>query len=392
MVKTLLPSYFKDKLFTLDVKVTQTSADDLWKHLCDSFEGYDDKAYHLYKKVEQELENMRRENPYDRYSIRSWREGKVRPQYKYAGELYSLYDIERALSLTNLRMDFKFCCRDKELNWLEDETKEEQIRNIETQIHRAEYFFKMPSEVQELDEMLFLQAKQQWKIEDAEWLQEQERIRKLKSMHNEHRTPEQWRKCYEECCKAMRNGTDPDFFTSTGISPDFQTIPAHLLPQPDCELCMKEEQKRKEQEEAIAEYQRQLEQNRLDYERQRAEEEAKYEAEQEERRKRMKPLETLTCECCNVSVKGQAMFNAHLASKQHKQASLYCKLCDHTSRCANEHKAHLESKKHILRTQTPDGSLPPKVYTCEACEYSTPYLSAYRNHQKSKKHMDKCSS
>lgn len=391
MVKTLLPSYFKDRLNSIEVKVTQTSAEDLWKHFCDVVnDRYEEKVCAVFRRLEDKLNELQRENPYLRYDVKQWRQKRVRRHFdRMNSPVYNLYDLEKSMYFMEIKTDFAVCCRNKDLLWGDDPTKAEQIKAMEQILYRADRYFQMSRELEELDDMLYNEAHRQWRETDAEWLNEQERLQKVKAEHHSHKTPEQWKTYYTECCKLNGGKKDEMFFSYYGIPEDFVTIPSSKLLQADCELCIKEERARMEQEEANRKYEEEVEQQNRLWRMKQEEEERRRKTEEEERRKKEKPLTEYTCKDCDVTIKGEHNWKLHLTTKEHKHAKLYCKVCQHTSRCESEHTAHMESKKHLLRVEHPTGDIPAKVYTCEACQYHTTFLSAFHNHKKSKKHQDR---
>ena len=354
MPRPTMPTYFKN-MESYSVQLTKTSEEDLKEHFCKSSERYT-------AKVEADIDEQRRllkmlynENPYNQ---KNWRKGSPERLYKDGFDKKSLRD-EKANELKwqlDIQRDFK---------WAMDVYKWEEDWAVELMqfIYRSTERYKSNfDEIKHMDLLCFETAKQNWEVEDAEWITNQ----KLKKAHESHKPKSYWIDLFatdkqsEKWCK--------------GVIPDNEDT---------CKFCIEEKRISDEREEKM----------RLEEEQQEREEEERREERrllEEEKKRQRQAVELITQQCkeCNYTTNHSAMYQIHITSKQHliniKKQSLFCKACEHQSRTEIEHAHHLTTTKHKKNTGLVDPE--PEEYHCKCCDYKTPLKQNMAIHMKSKKH------
>jgi len=205
------------------------------------------------------------------------------------------------------------------------------------------------------------QARDEWKIRDAEWIKENLE----KEKHKNHKSKAEWEIEFKKIEEEMGLDFLKRWFPE-GIPNTEET----------CVYCINKARQLKEAEE----YGRQMEQ-----ENQKKDEEWKKQKESERTE-----MQKMTCECCNFSTFSDEAYEMHMESKEHEKtelfSSLFCKHCEIQFRNKIELNMHNQTKKHkyaagILEKQT--------EFHCEKCEYKTNLKQNFDKHCLTKSHIEK---
>ena len=109
------------------------------------------------------------------------------------------------------------------------------------------------------------------------------------------------------------------------------------------------------------------------------------------------PPEKKDCSICNISLIGEAQYNAHLEGKKHKkkmespnksesQSKFQCDLCNVEIMGEEQYNKHLEGKKHKKKLETPNKSENQTKFQCELCNVEILGEDQYNKHLEGKKH------
>ena len=112
------------------------------------------------------------------------------------------------------------------------------------------------------------------------------------------------------------------------------------------------------------------------------------------------PPEKKDCSICNITLIGEAQYNAHLEGKKHKkkmespnksenQSKFQCELCNVEIMGEEQYNKHLEGKKHKKKLETPNKSENQTKFLCELCNVEILGEDQYNKHLEGKKHKKK---
>ena len=92
------------------------------------------------------------------------------------------------------------------------------------------------------------------------------------------------------------------------------------------------------------------------------------------------------CAICNVTITGEAQYNAHLEGKKHKKklenpnkssenqsTKFQCELCSVEILGEDQYKKHLEGKKHKATLDKTQNPVPTQQFRCETKISSSPF-------------------
>ena len=373
MPRQSLPSHLKN-LKTYGVLLTQTTEEDLLKHLQEASKRYESHWQGYYDKLNGIVQDLHDRNPYRKHN---WRKGSPERRYKNGWEWndFAVDDDDKMKAyywIFDIRHDLKRC--GDEFKWGEkDDEIGQWYRDFEYQVGRLiSNLHETEKELKWVDERNFASAKKEWETEDAEWIDYQKRLKE----HQMHRSRQAWLELFARDKESQewyikRNGGD-------GIPNTDET----------CEFCIRKKKQDEEYEarRKVEEAERLAEEERYRQEREEAE---RRKAEERQRKWAEMNAVLYTCEDCDFSTRNKWNYENHLDSKQHahvvKQKSLFCKQCQVQCRTQMEYDHHVSTNKHKKAI----GEVKEKVWRCEACDYTASLKHHYENHCKSKKHQEK---
>jgi len=363
MPRESLPSHLKS-IKTMEVQLTKTTEEDLWKHFLHRFSNIEDEYKFIHDRLDKAIEYLYNKNPYYRHNFRKNRcPDRIYGCMEWLNSNIESSDYEKFWNYYDLRSDLKRC--NGEFKWIDDETKGGEYSSMMYVIDRLlDQTKEKQQELEELDKARLQEAKNHWLEDDKEWIEEQELIKS-----HRHHQPKEY---YEEQIRK-----DPDakaFYERKGGIPNYHET---------CKYCIADIELKKRQEEAI----KRSEEERLEADRQwREEQERKRE---EERKERAKPLKVFKCEECNFKTNLQYSYEDHMDSREHKQKvkckELYCECCKIQCRTLIEYNHHITTSKHRKN----NGEVVEETLYCECCNHTSTTKQNYQTHLKSKKHQQK---
>lgn len=347
MPRATLPN-ITAKMRTMEVLITKTTEEAIWTHLQNKMVGLEEKVDMYSKRLNDITDMYFHNNPYEKYTIKDWREGRPKQKYKLEkmrwltdmGDDYA-EDFFRMLEIIS---DIRICNRAfPEWN--------ERLRDI---MEVVEFLKFDTDELIIYESRWFRESREKYEKEDAEWIEEK---RKYNS-HRDHITRENFMK--NEYYRLHYGSEEPSYWTT-------------------CEWCVKHEQNQKEIKEYQQEEERKIQEDIKRYNEKRRQEQAQ----------RIAELEYHTCDICDYRTSNEDAYDRHMDSKEHRvkqnHTEWFCKCCNTQSRSKNEHEFHLKSNKHQQNAGLAIQEV--KVYTCECCEYETQRKDLYNRHLSSKKHI-----
>lgn len=106
---------------------------------------------------------------------------------------------------------------------------------------------------------------------------------------------------------------------------------------------------------------------------------------------RIREMEALHCNACNLQCRYPSQYKIHIQSKRHKQnvnnepkPDLKCEACNVSFQCRAIQQAHIKTAKH-LRNTNPIPPVVPNLF-CEACHLQCKYPKQYELHLTTAKH------
>lgn len=358
MPREYLPTHLKS-IKTMEVQLTKTTEEDLWKHFLHRFSNIEDEYRFIHERLNKSIEYLYNNNPYYRHNFR--KHGNPERVYgcmEWLNPNFESGDLQLYWSYFDLRSDLKRCI--SEFKWLDNETKSIECGNMMYVIDRLlDQTKEKQKELDELDKARLQEAKNDWLEEDKEWIEEQ----KLRKAHSGHHPKEWYVELFKKDKEAERwyKGEIPNYHET-------------------CKYCIADFDYKKKVEERL----KQEEEERLEADRRWLEEQQK---KREEERPKNRTLHT--CEECNFKTYNKFNYDDHLESREHKQKTkckeMYCECCKIQCRTLIEYTHHLNTTKHKKNAGTFEEE---KLY-CECCDYTATTKQNLQIHFKSKKHQQK---
>lgn len=349
MPRSSLPN-ITAKMRTIEVMLTKTTEETIWTHLQNKMVGLEDKIDEYSNRL-NELTNLYfHTNPYDKYTIKDWREN--RPKMKYnldrlrwisdLGEEYSKEYFDMLEVITDIRI-----CNKAFPEW------NERLSDI---MEVIEFLKFDTTELITWERIKFYKSKEKYEKEDVEYIAEQKLLRNHRESHltrERFLTNEFYR-------RVMYEGKEPEYWTT-------------------CKWCISHEKMLQDIKDAEAEQERIIQQEIKKHE----------EKKRQERAERVASIEYHTCECCDYKTSNIDAYDRHLESKEHRvkqnHIDWFCECCNTQSRSKNEHEFHLKSNKHQQNAGLITDEI--KMFRCECCDYETARKDYYKLHLGSKKHI-----
>jgi hypothetical protein len=344
--------------------------EDIYAKLCEKLEEVESLVNEKRKLQNAVIYRIIDENP---YLESSWREESPK---RVAFFRWMNNDADKwntfNLKLFNLNHDFQLCI--EKFGW--EDTKSEESSEIITRLLKCNV--NMEEEFKMFENEAYSKAKKLWEIRDAEWIGNKQLLNK----HNDnHRSLAEVKRFYDrELADNNRLGLKS---MNERLFKQFPNGPVETRDYANCKYCVEERDEEERKRKTIEE--------EVERERKRQEE---YE---EEKKAELKNKDALICSACSFCTYNDALFDAHLESKEHAKMELleklYCKHCEFRGRNQNEFMLHTLSKKHRLAVgelkSDNDDPKEHKEHKCELCEYSTYNKSNFDKHKLTKSHIDK---
>ena len=347
MPRKSLPPKIKS-LQGYDVVLMHTTEEEIKAHIYATSKKFEEYFDLINAKQNRMLEKVIDENPYAGLSFR-----KPIEHLEFIDWMRN--DKEKYFEMMKLIFQFKhdFAVCIEVFKWEEPE--------IEFMIQKYGHLGDKEIEFNIFEKARFKQAKTEWEIKDAVWIQEN----KLKEDHKSHKSKSEWeiefKKIKAEMGIDFLNRWFPDGIPNT---------------EETCIYCINEAKCKKEAEE----YGKKMELQQLKYD----------EEWQKEKAANAKNREKMICECCEFSTFNDEVYEMHMDSKEHKRKELlqktYCKCCEIQCRTELDFNIHVQTKKHkyaagIIEKQT--------EFHCEKCNYTTQLKQHFDKHCSTKAHNEK---
>lgn len=345
MPRISLPPKIKS-LQGYDVVLMHTTEEEIKAHIYSTAKKFEEYFDLINAKQNRMLEKVIDENPYAGLSFR-----KPIEHLEFIDWMRN--DKEKYFEMMKLIFQFKhdFAVCVEVFKWKEPE--------IEFMIQKYGNLGDKEIEFNLFEKARVRQAKTEWEIKDAVWIQEN----KLKEDHKSHKSKSEWeiefKKIKAEMGIDFLNRWFPDGIPNT---------------EETCIYCINEAKRKKEAEE----YGKKMELQQLKYD------------EEWQKEKQKNPKEKFTCECCNFSTFNDEVYEMHMDSKEHEKmelfTSLYCKDCEIHCRNKIEWNNHITTKKHKLKI----GMIKKQTeFHCEKCNYTTQLKQNFDKHCLTKSHIEK---
>jgi hypothetical protein len=334
---------------TIQVTLTQTTEEMIWTHIEKQMVNLESTIEMFRRDLNALTDEYFHTNPYDKYTVRDWRNNRPTQKYKlnrlrwledngeeYAKEYFGMLDI-----INDIRI-----CHRAFPEW------NDRLCDIMQVIDFTKFD---TDELVAYESIKYYQSKEKYEKEDAEFIKE----RRSLSDHREVHISREKFKTDEYSRNILCYGKEPAYWTT-------------------CKWCIQYEQQQKDIKDCEAEQDRIIQ-----------EEMKRYEEEQRKKQKEIVETEKYECKCCDYKTRNGDAYDRHMDSKEHKvkqnHADWFCKCCSTQSRSKNEHEFHLKSAKHQKNV---NGELESeiKMFRCECCDYDTPRKDYYKLHLTSKKH------
>jgi hypothetical protein len=336
----------------MEVFLTKHTEEQIWNHIEKMMEGLEEKMDDYSSTLDTITTKYHNTNPYEKYTIKDWRDDRPRLKHRY----------DRSLWLTEVGEDYaeEFnnmmkIIHDVRLCMFVFPEWEERFLHIGYLVDRTGVYDT--SELIRLEQDKYNISKKKWEKEDAEFIAE----RNIYKSHQGHLNREQFQKDEFWRVVAYEN-KDPDYWTT-------------------CKWCIKYEQQQQEYKQAQMEEERILQESNRKY----------HERMRQEEAERIANIEYHTCDICDYRTSNIDAYDRHLDSKEHRvkqnHIDWFCESCNTQSRSKNEHEFHLKSTKHQARAGLVPEFKQPTKHTCECCNYETLRKDHYNIHMASKKHI-----
>lgn len=352
MPRHTLP-HLASKMRTMEVLITQTTEETIWKHLEKQMVGLEDKIEEFRKHLNDLTDMYFHTNPYDKYTKQDWREGRPKMKHKLDRMYWLTMNGEEYakdyFDMLNVISDIRICSRAFP-EW------SERLSDI---MEVIEFVRFDTDELVAYESIKYKEAQKRYEESDTEYIQERKEI----FNHREFHITREKFLMDDFSRNVMYRGVEPEYWTT-------------------CKWCIEYEQRLKDIKEAEAEQERLIQ-----------EDNKRYEAELKKKQaEKIENTEWFICECCDYRTSNPDAYDRHLDKKEHKvkqnHADWFCKCCNIQSRSKNEHEFHLKSNKHqknagLLKEE----EIEIKMFRCECCDYETPRKDYYKLHLSSKKHI-----
>lgn len=352
MPRTTLPRCLL-KLDTMEVCITKTTEEQIWTHLQNIIVGLEDTIDKYDNRLNDVVNLYFHSNPYDKYTIKDWRDDRPRMKYSYDKSLW-LTEMGEEYAKGYSRMwdiitDVRICSRAFP-DW------EERLSDIIEVIENVRFD---TDELIMWERIRYDQSKKKYEEEDAEFIAERRLLRNHRDGHltrEKFLTDEWWRVVAYE-------NKEPEYWKT-------------------CKWCIQQEKMLQDIKDAEKEEERKNQEMIQRYE----------EKMRKEQAERIANTHYYTCEVCDYRTTNIDSYERHTESKEHKvkqnHKDWFCECCNIQSRSKNEHEFHLKTTKHQQNAGLVSEVKEATKYVCECCEYETSRKDLYNRHLSSKKHTD----
>lgn len=350
MPRSTLP-VITTKMRTIEVILTKTTEEAIWTHLEKQIVGLESTIEMFSRDLNALTDKYFHLNPFDKYSVQDWRDGRPKQKYKLNRLLWLEENGEEYMkeyfNMLDIMNDIRICSRAFP-EWAE------RLHDIMEVVDFAKFD---TDELVAYESIKYYEAKKRYEESDAEYITE-------RKLANDHRDIHISREKYlmdDYSRNILCGGVEPAYWTT-------------------CKWCIQHEQRLKDIKEAEAEEERRIQ-----------EDNKRYEAEQQQKRKAERQhRESYRCELCDLKWSNIDAYERHMESKEHRvkqnHADWFCKACNIQSRSNNEHEFHMKSAKHQKNVNGGESKI--ITYKCECCEYETARKDLYSRHLLSNKHME----
>jgi len=331
-----------------EVILTQTTEEEIKNHIYSTAKKFEEYFDEINLKQNRMLNKVIDENP---YAGMSFRKPIIHLEFDdWMGSNKEKY-FEMMKLIFQFSHDFAVCMQVFE--WEEPE--------LEFMIEKYGHIGEKEKDFIMFEKMRVKQAREEWEIKDAVWIQEN----KLKDEHKSHKSKSEWEIEFKKITAEMGIDFLNRWFPN-GIPNDEET----------CIHCIKEAKRKKEAEE----HGKKMELEQLKYDEEWQKQKASF----------AQIKEKLTCECCNFSTFSEQAYELHMESKEHEKtelfSSLFCKDCDIQCRNKNEFMFHITTNKHKINS----GKIVKQTeFHCEKCDYKTNLKQNFDKHCLTKSHIEK---
>jgi hypothetical protein len=341
------------KMQTIDVCITKTTEECIWTHLQNVMVGLEHKL-DKYGKILNDLTNLYfHTNPYDKYTIKDWRDDRPRLKHKFDKTLWLTEVSEEYLRdyyrLLDVIRDIRICV----LAFPEWEQRLSDTLNV---IDCSKFD---TTELISYESMQYAKSKKKYQEEDAEYIAERQLLRSHRDGHltrEKFLTDEFWRVIAYE-------NKEPEYWKT-------------------CKWCIQHEKMLQDVKDSEKEEERRNQETMQKYE----------ERMRQEQAERIANTHYYTCEMCDYRTTNIDSYESHLETKEHRvkqnHKDWFCESCNIQSRSKNEHEFHLKTTKHQQNAGLVSEVKEATKYVCECCEYETSRKDLYNRHLSSKKHTD----
>lgn len=369
MPRSIVPSECK-RLRTLNINITSTSEEEIWKHLTHNFKEFEEQSNAIKKLMNNMVQYIFDNNPYKNYCWRIKTPKRIEFDEWYEGKIIYLEWISNHMAY---KTDFLLCS--EFFNWNKEENnKFYEFNNYINLFYKLDYK-EYEIEFKLYEKQKYFESKEEWKIRDAEWIKEKDEKQNHNINHHSIDYHEKEIKKLDENYKGISCREDY-------IKRQFKDGILISTEVDDCKYCIEVKKLREEEPIRI----------KLEKEKERLEEEELLRKTQEwenQRKEELQNRELYICKECNYSTYNAEAFDFHQDSKEHKKLielhKYYCEDCEIQTRNQMEYNIHIQTKKHKIKI----GELEKQEeFKCELCNYITRLKQNWEKHMNTKIHIN----